>query len=78
MFFKKVKLIEDLREVDAVQLWEVRWTSRHGSFNGDTQPEIEVFDTKEGAKEFANTLEKCFKLLKFRGNETHVSVSQAT
>lgn len=77
MFFKKVRLIEGLREVDAVQLWEVRWTSRHGSYFGDTRPEVEVFDTEVGAQEFADTLEKCFKLLKSSGNETRVSVSKA-
>lgn len=77
MLFKKVKLIEGLREVDVVQLWEVRWTSRYGSFSGDTQPEIEVFDTEEGANEFGDTLKKCFELLKFSGKETLVSVSRA-
>lgn len=28
------------KQVEAVQLWEVRWKSRHGEYYSDTRPEI--------------------------------------
>jgi hypothetical protein len=49
------------REVEAVQLWEVRWESRHGQYNDDTQPEMEAFTTETAAQEFATALRNAFK-----------------
>jgi hypothetical protein len=51
-------------DVKAFKTWTVRWQSRQGSFSGDTQPEAEVFTTKEDAEKFAGELRAALKLLK--------------
>jgi hypothetical protein len=48
----------------SVQLWEVRWRSRHGAFSGDLRPEVECFTSEEAADEFATSLRNAFKLIR--------------
>lgn len=63
----KKKAVPETNEtvlVDAVQLWEVRWQSRHAGGHYDTQPEVEVFVSEEGAKAFATSLRNAFRLLR--------------
>lgn len=64
------------KTVEAVETWEVRWISRHGSFNSDTRPQIEVFTDETSAKEFANALKEAFKLIKHTGDGTYVIVGK--
>lgn len=52
------------RETDAVQLWEVRWTSRYGEYHYCTKPEMEAFTSPEAADEFAESLRNAFKLIR--------------
>ena len=59
--------------VDAVQLWEVRWTSRFGSFSTDTRPEMEVFPSEADANNFAESLKQAFKLTRVTA-DNHVTV----
>ena len=63
------------REVEAVQMWNVRWQSRNGKYSGDVQPELEAFPTEAQAQEFATTLRNAFALLRHTSG-TRVSVSR--
>ena len=58
------------REVEAVQMWNVRWQSRNGKYSGDVQPELEA-----QAQEFATVLRNAFALLRHTSG-TRVSVSR--
>lgn len=51
-------------EAPAVQLWYVRWTSRHGAFSSDTREEMEAFTSAEEANTFADSLRAAFALLR--------------
>jgi hypothetical protein len=51
-------------DVRAYKTWVVRWYSRHGQFAGDTQPEAEIFTTKEDAEKYAQELREAFKLVR--------------
>lgn len=62
--------------VDAVQLWEVRWRSRHGDYYADTQQEMEAFPSEVEAQRFAIALKNAFKLLRHTSG-CHVSVKKA-
>ena len=63
-----------LREVEVVDTWAVRWTSRYGSFHSNTQPEIEVFASRELAEEFSESIKLAFRLLRHKGEGTSVTV----
>ena len=64
--FKKLTVPDsnDTKEVDAVQMWEVRWESRHGQYLGETKPELECFTSEKLAKEFADSLRAAFRLIR--------------
>lgn len=68
MFFTKktitVPASNEVKEIEAVQLWEVRWRSRHGDFSGETSPQVEAFPTQELAEEFATALRNAFTLIR--------------
>ena len=72
-FFEKIKKVERIKEV-STEVWEVRWASRYGSYSSQTRPEMEIFDSKEDANTFADALKECFKLLRYKGDETKVEV----
>lgn len=62
------------KTIDAVQLWNVRWTSRRGEYHFDTQPELEGFPTEEEALAFASALRAAFTLIKHTfGNRVTVT-----
>lgn len=52
------------KQIDAVQLWEVRWNSRYGPYISCTQPEAEMFPTSEEAEAFALALRNAFTLIR--------------
>ena len=64
--FKKITVptSTELKQLEAVQLWEVRWYSRYGEYFANTRPEVEAFTTKELADEFALALKQAFKLIR--------------
>lgn len=66
----------ETKEVNAVQLWEVRWTSRYGDFSSDTQPEMEAFPTEAQAIAFRGALVNAFKLIRHTAG-TRVEVKRA-
>ena len=79
MWFKNLitPKTNETKNTIAVKLWKVRWQSRYGSFNGDTQPEMEAFTSEEDAKEFAKSLEAAFRLIRHTsGNKVVISIDK--
>lgn len=74
MWLKKLKVpaTNEVKEIDAVQMWEVRWKSRYGQFNGDTRPELECFPSEIAANEFAEALRAAFKLIRHTSGDNVV------
>jgi hypothetical protein len=54
----------ETEEVEAVQLWEVRWESIHGDIGKRSKPEVEAFTSEEEAETFATSLRNATKLLR--------------
>ncbi len=54
MWFKKLTVPDSnkTKEVEAVQLWEVKWISRYGPYSSDIKQEVEVFTSEEKAQFF--------------------------
>ena len=71
MFFRD----EQETSVDVFQCWEVRWTSRHGQYHGDTRREVRVFPKKEDAGVFRDALQDAFELVKHTSG-TRVSLTK--
>lgn len=69
--FKKliVPSSTDVRELESVQTWEVRWTSRHGDFSTDIKAEMEVFTSEEDATYFAKALRAAFNLTRITNRD---------
>ena len=76
LLFKKlpVPATNDLKEVDAVQLWEVRWQSRTGLYATDVRPQMEGFTSEQLATDFADALRAANKLLCHTGEGLGVTV----
>ena len=51
-------------------MWEVRWTSRHGEYSGNTQPQLECFTSIAAAEEFAVSLRNAFALVRHTSGTT--------
>jgi hypothetical protein len=69
-----VPFTNQTKMVDAVQLWEVRWNSRHGEYSGDIKKEAEFFPSEDDAIQFKNALVSAFKLTRNTSVETKVSI----
>lgn len=78
MFFKwlTVPKTNETRQQQSVQLWEVRWTSRHGEYHMDTRPELECFTSAEDAEAFAESLRNAFAIIRTTSGN-RVTVRQA-
>lgn len=78
MWFKKLTApkTNETKQIDAVQMWEVRWRSRQGEYSGDTRPELEAFTSEEDAKAFAESLKAAFRLIRST-NGTRVELQKA-
>jgi hypothetical protein len=74
MIFKKIKVPNKFCEIDliAIEMWEVRWDSRHGKYFDDNKEEVETFTCKEDAQIFKEALEAAFKLLRYSYSITDV------
>ncbi len=79
LFFKKtsVPVSNEMKEVDAVQLWQVTWWSRHGAYSSDLEKEFEVFTSEQEANDFANALRAAYKLLRHTSG-TEVKMEKRT
>lgn len=64
----EIPVTNNVREVEAVQLWEVRWMARHGAFSNDTREQVEVFMSEQDADDFATALKNATKLLRHTEN----------
>ncbi len=72
--FKKTKtpVSNEIKEVDAVQLWIVNWYSRYDEYSVSVKKEYEAFISEDEANKFADSLRKAYKLLR------HTSGTQVT
>lgn len=82
LWFKKLAVprTNETREIDAVQLWEVRWWSRHGWSGPDyvkATPQLECFTSEKEAIDFKESLENAFQLLRYGGTGIDVQVTKA-
>jgi hypothetical protein len=73
----------ETRQIDVVQLWEVRWYSMRISELGDeprfvlSRTEVECFLSEDEAKGFRDSLIKAQKLLRLTGSFLNVSVEKS-
>lgn len=58
----------------ALETWVVEWTSRYGSYNGETRQRYQSFTDKIEAEEFADSVRRAHKLIGNTGYETEVTV----
>lgn len=65
----------ELKPVESVQLWYVRWTRRYGMFHNETEEVMEAFASSETANEFADSLRAAFTLIRHTSG-TKVTVSK--
>ncbi len=68
MIFKKLITLfgeSKTKEIDAVELWFVKWYARYGEFSSNVTQVVEGFTTEEQAMEFKRTLETAQKVLKY-------------
>jgi len=72
--FKKLFIpTKQKNQLKSYKSWVVRWKSRQGEFQSNTQNECEIFTTKKDAVLFANQLKNAFKLIRHSsGNEVTV------
>lgn len=55
---------DELKEVDALEVWVVTWKSRQGGCSYDVTKEFEAFTNKDLAEEYAESLRNAFKLIR--------------
>lgn len=67
----------ETRQIEVAQLWEVRWTSRHGGYSHDVRPEVEAFTSKDAAEDFALALNNAWHLLRCSSAGTEISLKKA-
>lgn len=69
-FIKKIIHLPAREEqnLEAVELWAVRWRSRHGEGYYDYRPVMEVFTNRVDAEVFARELREAQKLLRYTEN----------
>lgn len=52
------------KQIDVIQMWEVRWRSRKSEVDFDGHPELECFSMEAEAEEFAKALRNAFALIR--------------
>jgi hypothetical protein len=82
-FWKTLQVPEsnEVREIQVVQMWEVRWLSRAGR-SGDAElcsvrPELECFTEEDEAHAFKASVENALALLRYTGTGTTVTLTKA-
>lgn len=53
------------QNLEAVELWAVRWYARYGEYYKDWKPVMEVFTNRADAEVFARELKAAQKLLRY-------------
>lgn len=54
------------KQIDVIQMWEVRWRAMKHNLDFDGQSELECFPTEDGTEEFATALRNAFRLIRMR------------
>jgi len=71
-----VPFTNDTKQVETVQLWQVRWMSRYDEYSFATRPEMEAFTSEVEADAFALSLKRAFDLIKHTSGN-YVTVQKA-
>lgn len=66
----EVPATNETKTVDGVQVWTVRWLSRYGEFSGNVREEVAAFVNEQEAKDFKESIENAFKLLRHTSGTT--------
>lgn len=78
IFQKIVPFSNKTKTVDSFVCWQVRWVSRSGEYISDVKPEIASFPLEKDARDFKESLEAAFRLLKHSGHGTGVSIEKVS
>ena len=74
MNWKKIFIRDEQKEsIKIIEAWEVRWTSRHGVYAGDTKPEVRLFPSEEQAIKSKQALIDAFSLIK-QTSQTKITI----
>jgi len=65
----------EIKNVQAVQLWTVRWTSRYGPYSTNTREEMEAFTSEQDAQDFKTALKNAFRLIR-QTDDTDVTMTK--
>lgn len=65
-WFKKltVPASNEVKQIEVIQTWEVRWYSRYDTYAQSVRPEVEVFTSEDAANTFKDSLVAAFKLIR--------------
>ena len=78
MLFKRTQVpVDDEKEVDAVRVWFVEWTSRFGSCTFEEKKEAVAFLSPETAQEYKTALDNAFKLIRYTA-KNEVTIREST
>lgn len=76
IFKKKIITSYETQEVDALEVWSVRWESHKGAYSTDVEKYADFFVTEESAKVFANSINDARKLIKYKSGSTAVVIKE--
>lgn len=62
-------------EIEAVQLWFVRWNARKGIWHSDLYPTMEAFTSQNEADNFALSLHQALRLLRSQ-DDVNITVTK--
>lgn len=80
-FRKSVPKTNEMKNVDALVTYQVRWHSRNGKYEQypemvSANPEVEVFLDEKLALDFKESLEHAFSILKYTGCGITVTIEK--
>jgi len=79
-FTKKLQIpvSNETKQIDVIQLWEVRWYGLDHYKFGTPIPCMEAFTSEDEAIQFKTSLEKAFDLLKIKNDAFYAEFRKVT
>jgi len=76
-FFKKKVIVDyQTEEVDALEVWSVRWESHKGYYSSDVEKYAEFFVSESAAKSFAKSIDDARELIKYSSGRAPVVIKE--
>jgi len=72
IFKKKIIASYETKEVDALEVWSVRWESHKGQYSADIETYAEFFVTEESAELFAKSINAARELIRYTSGRAPV------